>query len=55
MPPSYGELPTPSETKDERDIEENDIKKLLTGKKSKKLDTSGNSEIESLILKEINK
>ena len=35
MPPSYGELPIPSETKDERDIEENDIKKLLTGKKVK--------------------
>ena len=31
------------------------ILKNFDWKKSKKLDTSGNSEIESLILKEINK
>ena len=55
MPPSYGDLPEPIEN--DKKLEENniDIKKLLTGKKSKEIEVEGNNKIESLILNEINK
>ena len=55
MPPSYGELPTPSEKKQGPEEEKTDIKKILTGKKSKTLETNSSNKIENLILKEINK
>ena len=55
MPPSYGELPTPSEKEQIPEEEKIDIKKILTGKKSKILETNSSNEIENLILKEINK
>ena len=54
MPPSYGDLPAPSEKNVKETREINDIKKILTGNKNKTLDTKSNSKIESLILKEIN-
>ena len=54
MPPSYGELPAPSEKNVKETREINDIKKILTGNKNKTSDTKSNSKIESLILKEIN-
>ena len=54
MPPSYGELPVPSEKNVKETREINDIKKILTGNKNKTSDTKSNSKIESLILKEIN-
>ena len=55
MPPSYGELPTPSEKEQIPEEEKIDIKKILTGKKSKTLETNSSNKIENLILKEINK
>ena len=55
MPPSYGELPTPSEKEQRPEEEKTDIKKILTGKKSKTLETNSSNKIENLILKEINK
>ena len=55
MPPSYGELPTPSEKEQRPDEEKTDIKKIITGKKSKTLETNSSNKIENLILKEINK
>ena len=55
MPPSYGELPTPSEKDQRPEEEKTDIKKILTGKKSKTLETNSSNKIENLILKEINK
>ena len=55
MPPSYGELPTPSENEQRPEGEKTDIKKILTGKKSKTLETNSSNKIENLILKEINK
>ena len=55
MPPSYGELPTPSEKEQRPEEEKTDIRKILTGKKSKTLETNSSNKIENLILKEINK
>ena len=55
IPPSYGELPTPSEKKIRPEEEKTDIKKILTGNKSETLDTNSSNKIENLILKEINK
>ena len=55
MPPSYGELPTPSEKEQGPEEERTDIKKILTGNKSETLETDSSNKIENLILKEINK
>ena len=55
MPPSYEELPTPSEKEQRPEEERTDIKKILTGNKSETLETDSSNKIENLILKEINK
>ena len=45
MPPSYGELPTPSEKNVKETREINDIKKILTGNKNKTSDTKSNIKL----------
>ena len=55
MPPAYNELPKPIEKTKKSNEEKIDIKKILTGSANKKIQSKSSSNIEKLILKEINK
>ena len=54
MPPSYGQLPEPKELK-KKNKEKTDIKKIVTGSKSKTEKMDKKSSVEKLILEKIKK
>ena len=54
MPPSYGQLPEPKVLK-KKNKKKNDIKKIVTGSKSKTEKMDKKSSVEKLILEKIKK